>query len=157
MFTIIGSIATAASALIAAATLAVSIYTQKQMQLLEIKRTTIKDFNHLQNEVLDKLALTSKDNAQIIVDSKDDNAACKEAYNDYRTLLARLEHFSVGIKEGVYDFEVVRELAGSHLYYLYEKVDPIIQETNKDCKEPQYYTSYIELVKRLEQSFRETF
>lgn len=51
-----------------------------------------------------------------------------EAYDDCRTLIARCEHFSVGVNSGVYDIDLVNDVGGMHLIYLYQKVLPVIEE-----------------------------
>jgi hypothetical protein len=65
----------------------------------EKRKATIEAFNSLQNEVLDKFVSVKNDNAKIIVENLS-NEVYKNSYNDQRALIARLEHFAVGINDG---------------------------------------------------------
>lgn len=145
----LSTIASWIAALAAVGALFWSVHTQYSMQKKEVKRATIEAFNRLQSEVLDKLVLVDKDNAEIIAEEKADNEACKQAYNDYKTLIARLEHFAVGIEQGAYDLDVVDQLAGEHLIYLLPKIEPIIDAANKHVRTDKYYQSYVRLVEKL--------
>ena len=71
------------AASVAALSLVWSVLTQKRIQKLEVKRATIYAFNHLQSEVLDKLIKVDRANAELIVEERDNNEACRGAYNDY--------------------------------------------------------------------------
>lgn len=145
------TIASWIAALVAVATLFWSVNTQNKMRKEEKKRATIEAFNRLQCEVLDKLVLVDKENAEVIADAREDNEACRQAYNDYKTLIARLEHFAVGIEHGAYDLDVVDKLAGEHLIYLFPKIEPIINAANEHVQPDKYYQNYVNLVKKLEQ------
>ena len=122
-----------------------SIYVQ---QRLAKRQTTIEAFNILQNEVLDILVFDKFGNAEIIVENTY-NSKCEEAYKAYKTLVARLEHFAVGVNQKVYDFKVVNKLAGIHLIYLYEKIKPVIDNANKYSHEILYYGEFVKLIDRL--------
>ena len=148
IFSFVSSIATAASAIIAAIALFKTLKTQKEIQQVKIKQNTIDAFNILQNEVLDKLVLVDKKNAKIIVDSLD-NEECRCAYRNYKSLIARLDHFAIGIKHKIYDLDVVNELAGEHIIYLYDKIEPIICEANKKENQIKHYSNFVALVNRL--------
>lgn len=149
-------LASCVTALVAVTTLFWSVNTQNKMRKDEVKRAIIEAFNRLQSEVLDKLVLVDKVNAKVIADAREDNEAYRQAYNDYKTLIARLEHFAVGVEKGAYDLDVVDRLAGDHLIYLYPKVEPIIAATNDQVQTEKYYQSYSKLVKKLEQRHRES-
>ncbi|MGN0488607.1 MAG: hypothetical protein ACI4HO_05055 [Ruminococcus sp.] len=113
------------------------------------KAETIKAFNLLQNESLDKLAELNKTNAKNIVSGKSESEAFRTAYYDYKVLIARVEHFAIGVNNKVYDFNIVDELAGEHLVYLYNRVKPIIDEANKRNLDNSYYGAYSNLVEKL--------
>lgn len=138
-----------ASFIIAVISAAVSIVTYIATVCYEKRRTTIQAINRLQNEVLDKFINISKDNANIILENLDD-PRCKEAYNDYRALIARLEHFAIGVNKHIYDFSIVNDLMGVHLISLYLKIAPIIAEANKKEKEMRYYCNFLRLVNNLD-------
>ena len=143
------TIASWIAALAATGTLFWSVYTQNKIQKKDVKRATIDAFNLLQSEVLDKLASVDKANAEAIVERRETNEACRKAYNDYKTLIARLEHFAVGIEQGAFDLDIVDKLAGEHLIYLLPKIEPIIDAANEHVQTDKYYQSYVKLVERL--------
>lgn len=122
-----------------------SIYLQ---HYLSRKKATIEAFNTLQNEVLDKLVFDEKGNAELIVTNLH-NQDCVKAYNDYRTLVARLEHFAIGVNQRIYSFRVVKTLAGTHLISLFQKVKPIIDKSNEHFPENHNYREFTRLVERL--------
>ena len=103
----------------------------------------------MQNEVLDKFVSVKKENARIIIENLDEKK-CKEAYDDYRALIARLEHFAVGVNKHVYSYTIVKSLLGNHFIQLYNKVALIIKEANKNEKCTIHYCNFEELVTRLQ-------
>lgn len=145
----ISDIISSIAAVVAVAGLFHTVLTQKAIQKNEVKRSTIDAFNILQNEVLDKLAPLDKENALVITENRQDNEECRRAYVDYKTLISRLEHFSVGVQAKVYDLDVLDELAGEHLIFLLPKIKPIIDAANERCNPPKYYQNYIGLVENL--------
>ena len=148
IFSFVSSIAAMISAIISAIALVKTLKTQKQIKQAQIKQNTIEAFNILQNNVLDKLVGIERKNAEIIVDSLE-NEECKAAYCDYKALIAKLEHFAVAIKHNFYDLDVVNELAGEHLIYLYSRVEPIIFEANKRETQIKHYSNFVDLVNKL--------
>ena len=141
------------SIILAIISVALSLYTYTATVHHEKKKATIDAFNLLQNEVLDKFVCITKENAEVIVANLDDKK-CKEAYDSYRALIARIEHFAIGVKEKVYDFNVVDELAGTHLIYLYKKIKPIIDNANKNEKKIKHYCNFASLVDRLNHKYK---
>ena len=136
------------SFILAIISVALSLYTYTATVCHEKKKATIDAFNLLQSEVLDKFVCIKKEDAEMIVANLDDKK-CKEAYDNYRALIARIEHFAIGVKENVYDFNVADELAGTHLIYLYKKIKPIIDKANKNEKTTKHYCNFVSLVDRL--------
>ncbi len=122
------AIAALVSAAIALGALVHSAVTQRRTADENRKNNTINAFNSLQDNVLDKMVSIAEDDIAAIVENKDDGVKVKEAYNGYRTLVARCEHFAVGVNSGVYDINLVNDLGGKHLIYLYQKVLPVIDE-----------------------------
>ena len=133
------------SMVVSVITLINSIYLQLY---LSRKKATVEAFNTLQNEVLDKLVFDKKGNAELIVKNLN-NADCIKAYNDYRTLLARLEHFSIGVNQRIYSFKVVKMLAGAHLVSLFQKVKPIIDKSNEHFPDNHNFREFVKLIGRL--------
>lgn len=137
-----------ASIVIAVISAAFSIVTYVKTFLYEKRKATIESFNNLQNEVLDKFAGIEKQNAKVILENLNDEQ-CKEAYDGYRVLIARLEHFAVGVNKKIYDFKVVDKIAGEHLVHLFIKIKPIIDRANKNEPREKHYCNFIELVEKL--------
>ena len=133
------------SALVAIIALIYSVFIQRK--LLQ-KQLTLEAFNILQTEVLDKLVFDPKENAQLIVNNLD-NPKCENAYKDYKTLIARLDHFALGVNQHVYNFKIVNKLAGTHLVCLYKKIEPIITQANKHSYSTRCYGNFEELVYKL--------
>lgn len=114
----------------------------------EKRKSTIEAIHLLQNEVLDKFVSIKKDNAVLIVENLN-NEKCREAYNDYRALIARIEHFAEGVNSGIYDFKIVKNLLGRHFICLYDKVAPIINKTNENASDGLNYYNITNLIKKL--------
>ena len=125
-----------------------SIRIQKQSAKENKQRVTIEAFNRLQDLVLDKMVSFNNFDACILVDDKDYESEVREAYDGCRTLIAKCEHFAVGVNNDVYDFDLVNSLGGMHLVYLYYKVLPIIENARQYAKDS--YVEFEKLVKRLE-------
>ncbi len=122
------AIAAVISAVFAFATLFNTIVIQRKTAAENKKNNTISAYNRLQDKVLDYMAKYPKEQVEILVDDRDYEPEIKEAYDAYRTLIARCEHFAVGVNTGVYDIDLVDDLGGKHLIYLYKKVLPVIDE-----------------------------
>ena len=91
------------------------------------KEATIHAYQTLQEQVLDKLVIINKKEIHNVIDYKDESKEFLDIYNEYRTLIARCEHFAVGVNNDIYDFSILVELSGIHLVMLYKKLKPIIQ------------------------------
>ena len=136
------------STIVSVLSILISIATYVKTFLYEKRKVTIENFNILQNEVLDKFLCVNNKNAKTII-TNIDNAQCKDAYNDYRALIARLEQFAVGVNKRIYDFKVVDIIAGNHLIYLYIKIKPIIDKANEREEKTVHYCNFVELVEKL--------
>ena len=141
------------SILVAFISVVVSIATYMKTVSHDKKQATIDAFNLLQNEVLDKFVNIDNENSKMIVDNLS-SKEFKEAYDDCRALIARLEHFAVGVNKKIYDLNVVDELAGIHLIYLYKKIKPIIDYANRNESKNLHYHNYIELVDKLKRKHK---
>ena len=138
-----------ASIIIAIVSAIFSIVTYITTVRYEKRKATIEAINLLQNEVLDKLISIQPSNAKLIVENIHDEK-CREVYNDYRALIARLEHFAIGVNKRIYDFSIVNNLVGIHFIGLYKKVIPIIEEANKNRNCILHYCNFVKLVNKLD-------
>ena len=127
---------------------AFSVFTYFNSLKQQKKCDTIEAFSNLQNEVLDKLASFTKNEITDTVENRF-KPEYKEIYAGYRVLIARCEHFAVGINEKVYDFKVFDKLGGLHIIYLYKKIEPIIKASREVSKEEKPYEEFERLYNRL--------
>lgn len=114
----------------------------------EKKQATLDAFNVLQEQVLDELNHHRRAEFENVAQ----NSRKKEfekIFNDFRGLLARCEHFAVGVNEEIYDFKVVDKLAAAHFIFLYEKVKPIVLEARSRPHAEKYYGEFEHMVCRL--------
>lgn len=116
------AIGTCLSAFAAFCALRNSIKVQKRTSAENKQRITIEAFNRMQDQVFDKLVSCSKEQIMYLVDDMDYAPRIKEACDDTRALIARCEHFAVGVNNDVYDFDLVQKLGGTHIVYVYDKV-----------------------------------
>ena len=86
------------------------------------KRDTLDAFNLLQEQVLDQLNGYTK--AEL--DRLCTNPQSAE-YKKVSVLLARIEHFAVGVNEEIYDRKTVKRLAGRHIVKTYENLECMIE------------------------------
>ena len=126
----------------------VSVVTYNNSLKRERKQATLDAFNILQSQVLDELNHHSR--AEFVeVAQNSRKKEHKAQFDSFRGLLARCEHFAVGVNEKIYDFNVVDKLAAAHLIFLYEKVKPVIQEVRYRPNAEKYYGEFEHLVVRL--------
>lgn len=115
----------------------------------ERKQATLDAFNELQAQVLDELAKYSPNAIRMIAEDRRKKDT-KPKYNHLKTLIARIEHFAIGIEEKIYDFKTADKLAAEHLIYLYNKVSPIIQAARESAKGKNTYIHFEMLINRLQ-------
>lgn len=146
---LVSAIASVIATVFAAVELSRSRKANEEIKDRERKEATINAYNNLQNQVLDKLVSFSAEEIEDLVENIDRDEF-KKIYMDYKTLIARCEHFAVGINENIYDFEVLYELSGEHLIYLYKKVKPIIHYARKNCVNSIPFHEFEEMINNLE-------
>ena len=130
------------SMLVALASIAFSISTYYLCSKRERKQATLEAYNKLQNEALDILnSYTKKMVAEIA-----ENPRSPE-YKELSALLARCEHFSVGVNEGIYDKKVLKKLSGRYFISLFEKLEPMVLKKRSMGHQERYYESFESLAK----------
>lgn len=113
---------------------------------------TISEFERLQKEVFDQLnQCTNRDIANVITHYKADDCY-RDLYNLYRSQIAKCEHFAVGVNSNVFVFDIVDRMAGKYIIFLFEKVEPIIQESRANSYDKKIYCEFESLYKRLKES-----
>ena len=110
----------------------------------EKMQATLDAFNLLQEQVLDKLNLYRKSDIQRI----SENVHSQE-YKELSSLLARCEHFSVGVNSGIYDLKTVDRLARLYIRGVYEKMLPMIEKKRQINTAAKHYDDFERLYLRL--------
>ena len=130
-FEAITACAATAAAIIAGVTLTKSQKDQKDGLERQKKQATIDAYNKLQEQVLDKI--NEYKPAEIRKIAKDKQS---EEYGVIGRYLARIEHFCVGLTNGIYDYETFYALA--HGYFdseqglLMPRLLPMIEKKSED-------------------------
>ena len=87
-----------------------SWWVHKKALVRERKQATLDAFNVFQCQVLDELSgYPRKEIEDIAEDPRSPD------YKDVSKLLARCEHFAVGVNQEIYDKDTVRALAAEHI------------------------------------------
>lgn len=108
------------------------------------KQATLEAFDRLQNQALDKLnTYTKKQIAEIAQNPR------TEEYKDLSALLARCEHFAVGVNSRIYDAETLRRLADVYFVGLYDKLTPLIEKKRKISTVAKHYEELEILANRM--------
>ena len=110
----------------------------------ERKQATIDAYSKLQSEALDQInQYTSKQVSQIAEHPH------SPEYKALAVLLARCEHFAVGVKEKIYDEHILTKLAGRYFVSLYEKLEPMVLKKRSLGHRELYYAEFEELAHRV--------
>ena len=125
-----------------------ALYTFYWTAARDRKQATLEAFNRLQTEVFDKLNLYRPAEIKAICqDNKSDE------YKKISGYLARIEHFCVGLNQGIYDKETFYALA--HGYFdgsqLRNRIEPLIGCKNSaNNKAAQYYDDILSTLRWME-------
>ncbi len=110
-------------------------------------QATLNAYDRLQNQALDKLNTYSK--KQITEISYDPKAL---EYKEISALLARCEHFAVGVNEKVYDMKTLRRLAKPYFIGVYDKLTPMIDKKRTINKSEMHYIELETMVEKLKKT-----
>jgi len=148
------SLGSALISLIASVCAAVALFQTKKYNKESLERqrkeATIHAYQTLQEQVLDKLVVITKKEIYDVVKNKDEIEEFLEIYNEYRALVARCEHFAVGVNNNIYDFNILLELSGVHLVMLYKKFEPIIVCARSATSGKDAFKNFEILVEKIE-------
>lgn len=137
------------SAIIAILSFVFTIYVHKQTEKHNKMKDTLDAFNLLQEQALDELYNLKKSNISII----SGDASSKE-YKHISTMMARIEHFAVGVNTNIYDFKTVKKLAGRHFCGLFDKLKPIIDKKRSINTTEKHYDDFEMLCNRLKKVYK---
>lgn len=108
------------------------------------KQSTLDAFNVLQEQALDELNNYTTKDIQQALDNND-----KDTMKTINRCLARIEHFSVGVNQKIYDKKTVYELAHGYIdLAIWKKLKPVIE---KKTKRDNYYENYLTMVKNMQE------
>ena len=110
----------------------------------ERRQDTLDAFNVLQSQVLDELRQYDKGDIEKISKNNHD-----PRYKELSSLLARCEHFSVGVNQKIYDLETVRRLGGEHIVRIYTDFLPLINTKRKYKNNLERYREFETLAIKL--------
>ena len=99
-----------AAILISVFSLAITLYTFIWTARRDRKQATLDAYNTLQNEVFDKLNLFKPSDIREIA-----NHPTSKEYKKLSALIARIEHFCVGVNTNIYDKDTVYLLTHGYL------------------------------------------
>jgi len=125
---------------ISAVSLIYSVVTHIRGAKREKKQATLDAFNILQEQVLDKLNQYRKSDIQRIATD-----IHSTEYKELSSLLARCEHFAVGVNTGIYDLKTVKRLARLYIVSVYEKMLPMVEKKRQISKVEKHYDDFEKL------------
>jgi len=110
------------------------------------KQATVEYINNIRNDykVLNNKLIEKFSNHPIKMDGIDHLME-----KDINLLLSILEHLSVGINTGVYDFNILNRMTGSFLVSRYYQLHPYISKAQ--LKNPLSYIEFEQLCSRIEE------
>ena len=114
-----------------------SIRVHKDSVIHDTKQLTLDAFNQLQEQVLDRLNSYTKPCIAEI--SKDPQSA---EYKELSVLMARIEHFCVGVNSSLYDLDIIKRMAGRYFINVYEKLLPMITKKREINKTEKHYDEF---------------
>ena len=111
-----------------------AVFTWRTSVKHDRKVATIDAYNQLQEQALDKLYVYMPKEIKELARNRR-----KEEYKQVAVYIARIEHFAVGVNHGVYDLDIVYELAHGFLDgSIRERIKPIIEVKEKDSADEYY-------------------
>ncbi|MBQ7761403.1 MAG: DUF4760 domain-containing protein [Clostridia bacterium] len=137
------------SLILAIVSIGFSILTYVLSVLHEKKKATLDAYNILQEQALDTInRYQPKDIKDISGDVK------SQEYKKISTILARIEHFCVGVNSRIYDKKTVKLLAGRYLVSLYGKLKPMIMKKREINTFDKHYNEFEKLAEELEKMYK---
>ena len=121
-----------------------SFWVHRTALIRERQQATLDAFNTLQIQVLDELIKFKK--TEITEIAKHSQS---EEYLKLSTLLARCEHFAVGVNAEIYDMKTVSRLAGEHIVRIYKNFLPLIEAKRRYQNNQMRYHEFEKLANNL--------
>ncbi len=120
------SILSIVAIIISVLSVALTIITFQWTALRDRRQATLDAYNRLQEQALDFInKYTIPEIKDVIKNTKSDE------YRKLTSCVAKIEHFCVGVNQGIYSRETVYELAHGYFEgYLKKRIEPIIDKKN---------------------------
>ena len=112
----------------------------RQSVIHDKNQATLDAINILQVQAFDELYEYT--NSKILEISKNH---CSDEYKRVSKLMARIEHFSVGVNTEIYSLDITKRLAGKHICALYDKLVPMIKAKRERFKNDKHYDEFEKL------------
>lgn len=81
---------------------------------------------------------------------KDENGKNgSQKYKEVTAKIAAIDRFAYSIDKKFCDYGLVKDICGSHLYYIYRRVEPVIKKAREVNPDIKCFENYEKLVKRL--------
>lgn len=142
------------SILLSVSAVAFSVVTYIKNIRHDRKKDTLDAYNRLQAEVFDKLnTYTPLQIREIAMDNKS---------ADYKTVsgyLARIEHFCVGLNQGIYDKKTFYALAHGYFdkYQLRKRIEPMLKSKNSNKNTSElFYNDTLSVLKWMDKKAGKT-
>lgn len=129
----IGNMITFCAVIVALISLLVTLVQYGKNVRHDRRKDTLDAYNTLQREALDELYISYTDESVREISERGDEPEFREVYNRLSTLLARIEHFCVGVNSRIYDWETVFELSHGFLdTTIARRIRPLMEEKWKN-------------------------
>lgn len=127
----------AVAAVVALITLIVNFRNRKRDALRIKKQATLEAVAMLQNEVFDEMQLYSEKDVRLA----SEDPQC-EGYKHFSTMLARCDHFAIGVDMDIYDRDTAMRLCGDYLWPMYKKFIPLVEQKRIMSNGGELYTTF---------------
>lgn len=118
---------------------------RKKQATVEYINSIRNDYRSLNDKLVDKYSTRP-------VNMNDIDDGTKK---DIKLLLSILEHMSVGVNTGVYDFNILHRMSGSYLVGRYYQLHPHISKAQQ--KNPRFFIEFERLCKKIEKLNNEKY
>ncbi|MCK5728227.1 MAG: DUF4760 domain-containing protein [Methylococcales bacterium] len=118
---------------------------RKKQATIEYLNSIRSDYRTLNDKLIDKFSTHP-----IKLDDIDEKMK-----KDIKQLLSILEHLSVGVNSGVYDFNILHRMSGSFLVGCYYQLHPHISKAQQN--NPRYFIEFETLCKKIEHINKEKY
>ena len=134
--------------LVSLISLTVAFLTYYQDHRRRKKQSTIEYYSNMANELY---PLDERTNTLLggVVPTPEKLSTDKELLALATKLLSSYERLSVGVNAGIFDFDIIDRMAGSHLIALYARFEPYINSIRNEGNQKYFYVEFEKLAMRI--------